>query len=354
MAPIRLGIIGLSARPGSWAAAAHLPYLLSSHGKAHYRIVALCNSSTESAHSAIKTLGLPSDIRAYGNPSDLAQDTNVDLVVCSTRVDRHYATIEPSILAGKAVQSIRSVVGLQGPATASISAARQLLEDGLLGKVLSSEVKACGGTGSHDTIPESLRYFTQMAVGGNAITIGFGHLWEFLQTALGDVYDIRSRLQLQRPKVRLASKMGAVIETVESDVPDLVSVTALLRPSQYVESGATVVMTFQKGEPFPGDPCLTWTISGEKGELKFTAQGGTTPRTMASGDVKIVLHDFSTGEISDIPWAWEPWRQELPAAARGVAGIYEAYARGDSTGYCDFEHGLKRHEQLENVLSYSY
>lgn len=86
-----------------------------------------------------------------------------------------------------------------------------------------------------------------------------------------------------------------MIETVESDVPDLVSLTALLRPSRYVESGATVVMTFQKGLPFPGDP---WTISGEKDELKFTAQGGTTPRTMASGDVKIMLHDFSTGEFT--------------------------------------------------------
>ncbi|KAL2672157.1 hypothetical protein Neosp_012855 [[Neocosmospora] mangrovei] len=327
MAPTRLGIIGLSPHPGSWAAAAHLPYLLSPHGKAHYKIVALCNSTTESAHSAIKTLGLPSDTRAYGNPSDLAQDANVDLVVCSTRVDRHYITIKPSILAGKAVfvewplasntsqarelaslarrQSVRSMVGLQGPATVPISAARKVLEDGLLGKVLSSEVKAYGGMGNHDTLPESLRF------------------------------------ELQRSMVRLASETGVVIETVESDVPNLISVTALLRPSQYVGSGATVIITFQKGQPFPDDPCLTWTISGEKGELKFTGQGGTTPRTMASGDVKIVLHDFLTGEISDIPWAWEPWRQELPVAARGVAGIYEAYARSDSTGYCDFEHGLK-------------
>lgn len=53
-------------------------------------------------------------------------------------------------------------------------------------------------------------------------------MWEFLQSALGDFYDIRSRLQLQRPKVKLASKAGAVIETVESDVPDLVSVTGLV------------------------------------------------------------------------------------------------------------------------------
>ncbi|KAH7231221.1 uncharacterized protein BKA55DRAFT_525411 [Fusarium redolens] len=373
MAPMRLGIIILSANLGSWAAAAYLPYLLSRHGKAHYKIVALCNSSVESAHSTIKTFGLPSDTRAYGDPSDLAQDANIDLVVCSTRVDRHYETIKPSISAGKAVfvewplasnisqvrglaslarmQNIKCVVGLQGPVTAPINGVRKLLEDGLIGKVLSSDMKSWGGTGNHNAVPESLRYFTQIAVGGNAITIGFGHLWEFLQYALGDTYDIRSKLQLQRPKVGLTSKTGVMVGTVESDVPDLVSVSALLRPSQYIENGATVFITFHRGPPFPGEPNLTWTISGEKGELKFTAEGGTTPRTMASGAIKIELHDFSTGMVRDIPWAWEPWRQELPIAARGVAGVYEAYARGDQTAYCDFEHGLKRHEQLENILS---
>jgi hypothetical protein len=176
-------------------------------------------------------------------------------------------------------------------------------------------------------------------------------VWEFLQSALGDTYDIRSRLQLQRPKVGLTSKTGAVVETVESDVPDLASVTALLRPNQYIEDGATLLITFHRGRPFPGEPNLSWTISGEKGEIKFTAEGGATPRTMASKSVKIVLHDFSTGEVRDVAWGWEPWRQELPVAARGVAGVYEAYARGDKTAYCDFEHGLKRHEQLEDILS---
>jgi predicted dehydrogenase len=197
MSPIRLGIIGLSANLDSWAGAAHLPYLISPHGKAHYKIVALCNSSIESARSAIETFGLPTDIRAYGNPSDLAQDANVDFVVCSTRVDRHYETIKPSISAGKAVfvewplasnisqvrelaslarrQNIKCVVGLQGPVTAPIDAVRKLLQEGRIGKVLSSDVKSWGGTGNRDTVPESLRYFTQMAVGGNVITIGFGH-----------------------------------------------------------------------------------------------------------------------------------------------------------------------------------
>ncbi|KAH7154794.1 hypothetical protein DER46DRAFT_510738 [Fusarium sp. MPI-SDFR-AT-0072] len=373
MAPIRLGIIGLSTNTGSWAAAAHLPYLLSPHGRAHYKIVALCNSTIESAHSAIETFDLPSDTRAYGDPNDLAKDANIDLVVCSTRVDRHYATIKPSISAGKAVfvewplasnisqarelaslarrPNTRCVVGLQGPVTAPIITVRKLLEEGLIGKVLSSDVKSWGGTGKHNAIPESLSYFTQMAVGGNAITIGFGHLWEFLQYALGDAYDIRTRLQLQQPELNLTSKTGGIVGTVESDVPDLVSVNALLRPSQYIEKGATILVIFQRRPPYPGEPNLTWTITGEKGELRFTAEGGTTPRTMASKPVKIELHEFSTGIVRQVPWTWEPWRQELPIAARGVSGVYEAYARGDHMAYCDFEHGLKRHEQLGNILS---
>lgn len=198
MAPIRLGIIGLSAtNPSSWATTAHLPYLLSPRGKAQYKIVALCNSSIASARSAVEMFQLPPDTRAYGNPNDLAQDANVDFVVCSTRVDKHYETIKPSIAAGKAVfvewplasdmlqvrelaslateQGIKSLIGLQGPVTAPLYAVRQILELGRIGKVLSSEARAREGTGDRDAVPESLRYFTHLEVGGNVITVAFGH-----------------------------------------------------------------------------------------------------------------------------------------------------------------------------------
>lgn len=198
MAPIRLAIIGLSAtNTSSWAGVAHLPYLLSPRGQAKYKIVALCNSSTESARSAIKAFQLPASTRAYSSPDDLAQDAGVDFIVCSTRVDKHYETIKPSITAGKAIfvewplasnisqvrelaglareRESRTLVGLQGPATAPLLTVRKILEEGRIGKVLSSEVKARGGTSDRDAIPEPLRYFTQLEVGGNMITIGFGH-----------------------------------------------------------------------------------------------------------------------------------------------------------------------------------
>lgn len=69
MAPIRIALIGLSASSTtSWAAEAHLPYLLSARGKQHYTIVALLNSSQQVAEAARSTFALSPDVKTYGDP----------------------------------------------------------------------------------------------------------------------------------------------------------------------------------------------------------------------------------------------------------------------------------------------
>ena len=75
MAPTRIGLIGLSAGV-SWAVWAHPPYLKDT---TKYTIAALCNSSVG---NAIKVHGLPPTTKAYGYPQDLADDPEIDLVVC--------------------------------------------------------------------------------------------------------------------------------------------------------------------------------------------------------------------------------------------------------------------------------
>lgn len=71
MAPIHVGLIGLSGAPPdeyegvSWTPNAHLPYLKASP---HYEIVALLNSFVESAKAAIKRYELPASTKAYGKP----------------------------------------------------------------------------------------------------------------------------------------------------------------------------------------------------------------------------------------------------------------------------------------------
>lgn len=198
MAIIRVGIIGLSSSAAtSWASGAHLPYLLSPGGRSKYQIVALCNSSVDAAKKAIAQYKLPTETRAFGNPADIAADPDVQLVVCVTRVDKHYETIKPSIIAGKDVfvewplahniesireltalakeKNVRTMVGLQGRVAPPYLKIQEILESGKLGKVLSSELKAYGGTISRDTIPAGLTYFTERKVGGNPYTIGFAH-----------------------------------------------------------------------------------------------------------------------------------------------------------------------------------
>ncbi|KAK4063673.1 hypothetical protein Trihar35433_8381 [Trichoderma harzianum] len=105
MAIIRVGLIGLTpaqefASTRSWTALGHLPSLLQSPS---YEIVALANSSVESAKRSIEAHNLPSTTKAYGSPEDIANDPEVDLIVVSVRVQKHYELIKPALLKNKKV-----------------------------------------------------------------------------------------------------------------------------------------------------------------------------------------------------------------------------------------------------------
>jgi predicted dehydrogenase len=193
MAPIRIGLIGLTATPGAWANSAHLPYLSQS---SKYKIVALANSSVASAEAAMKEHKLPSNVKAYGSPTDIAADPDVDMVVVSVNVAKHYELIKPALEAGKMAyvewplgndtaeaeeltelakkKNVKTLVGLQGRQSNIIRTLKGIVEGGKLGKVLSSTVVAESGV--FDTeVPVKYKYFTDSRVGGNNFTIVFGH-----------------------------------------------------------------------------------------------------------------------------------------------------------------------------------
>ncbi|EKG21149.1 Oxidoreductase [Macrophomina phaseolina MS6] len=195
MAPIRIGFIGLSAS-SSWAATAHLPYLSQT---SKYQITALLNSSVASAEAAIKAHNLPHTTKAYGTPADLAADPDIDLVVCSVRVDRHFPILRPLLQASKSIKAIycewplaanlaeaeelaalaksrgiRTLVGLQGRQSPILSKIKGLLDSGRIGDVLSvSVVVAAHNFGAEDLA--ELAYLQDEKTGGNMVTIHFSH-----------------------------------------------------------------------------------------------------------------------------------------------------------------------------------
>lgn len=196
--PLRAALIGLSSSAAtSWAATAHLPGLLTPASCSKITIAALLNSSVDAAKAAIRDYKLPVETKAYGRPEDLAADPEIDLVICNTRVDKHYETILPSVKAGKDVflewpiaanlgqirelvqvaekSGSRVAIGLQRRWAPPIVKVRDILGGGKLGKVLSSTVQAYGGINNRDILPPKLTYFTQKEIGGNFISIGVAH-----------------------------------------------------------------------------------------------------------------------------------------------------------------------------------
>lgn len=198
MPQIKVGLVGLSSRSKSkWGPMSHLPYFLSARGKEKFQVVAVQNSSAESAQQAIKDFGLPPTARAYGNPEEMAADQDVQLVVNLTGVLSHYPGALPSIKAGKDAfiewpladslehvreivalasdKNIRTGIGLQGRFAPPFLKIKEVLASGQCGKVLSSEIKAAFPHNSRDILPVGWDFFAAMKYGVNSYTIGFGH-----------------------------------------------------------------------------------------------------------------------------------------------------------------------------------
>jgi predicted dehydrogenase len=130
---------------------------------------------------------------------DLANDPDIDLVVCSVRVDRHFQTVRPSLEAGKTVfvewpldrnldvakemaalaaaHDAKTIVGLQASYAPVVRKLRQLVQEGAIGRVLSSTLLVSGG---NEVASESknVRYFLDRTVGGNVMSIHVGHTLE--------------------------------------------------------------------------------------------------------------------------------------------------------------------------------
>lgn len=204
MAPIRVGIIGLSPAKefnggGTWTAAVHLPALQSLPEK--YTIVALANSSVESAKKSAAAHNLPTSVKAYGNAQDLANDPDVDLIVVSVRVGKHYELVKPALLNKKRVlvewplaatteqyeelaqlasdYGVETVVGAQARAAPAIQKLKEILASGEIGTVISSTA-IIASTFKTDVFPEDIKYILDFSSGGNEFTIGFGHCKYFL------------------------------------------------------------------------------------------------------------------------------------------------------------------------------
>lgn len=322
---IRIGIIGVSPDRG-WAATAHIPALQSLHED--FTIAALSTTRRASADAAAKAFGVP---LAFDNHHDLVNCPEVDVVVVAVKVPHHLELVSAALEAGKAVycewplgnglaeaetlaalarkNQVLAVTGLQARFAPPIAYARELIEQGYLGQVLSTSVIG-SGMGWGASVSPADAYTFDKDTGATMLTIPFAHTLDALCHLLGEARELSATTAISRPAFTVTGSDEVHTKTAD----DQVAVTGLLG------SGAAFSLHYRGGRSRGAN--LLWEINGSDGDLQFTADGGHTQifaMTLRGGrGAQAAL------EVLEVPahLHWSPLSGTGPAV-----NVAESYAR---------------------------
>lgn len=342
---IRVGIVGMRPRE-SWAAVAHLPALRQLGDD--FEVVGVANSTLESARAATEAHDIP---RAFAGASEMAASPEIDLVVVTTRVPQHADAVKAALAAGKHVycewplgrtlaesveladlaraHGCRTVTGTQARVSPAIRQLRQLVADGHIGRIVSTNIVGYVETwGPTITDVAGERYLRERRNGANLLTIPFGHMLAALRDVLGEIAEVSSQLSTQYPQVRVAE----TDTTIPADAPDHIVVAGRLA------SGAPLAITYVGGRP-PGDEGFIWDIRGERGDLRITGSHGYAQ----IAPFRIWERLGADARLREIPPAPDPL-ESLGLVPGNVARIYQRFAD-------DLRHGTRTAPSFEDAVA---
>ena len=347
---IRVGIVGATVTPGGsgWGAHAHVPAL---HALPDYELTAVCTAHEDTATASAAAFGAK---LAFHNFDDLLGHADVDLVVVAVRVPGHHNLVMRALQAGQAVfcewplganvadaeqmanlaaeRSLRTAVGLQARSDPTLMYARELVEQGHIGEVLSANV-------SHVSQAVTQRGLGRIwqgdrRNGANTLTIAGGHALDALCFVLGEFAEVSARLATKITEWH-NTDTG---DTMQVDSPDWISVTGRL------ERGAEVSFLVAT-QPF-NPSGNRFEIYGSEGTLVITggsANNGPNHLQGARGKEPVAAME-APARFTLVP-------EGTPAGPpRNVAQAYARLAQAVATDapYApDFAHAVKRHKLIE-------
>ena len=153
--PVWLGVIGANTQKG-WAPRSHLPAIVASP---EFELTAVCTTRQESAEESAKKYGAR---LAFDDYHKMLDHPDIDAVAVVLRVPSHYEPTVAALNAGKHVytewplgrttaeavemadlaraKGVRTLVGLQARAAPGILYAKELVDTGYVGEVMSCHV----------------------------------------------------------------------------------------------------------------------------------------------------------------------------------------------------------------------
>jgi predicted dehydrogenase len=349
---IRVGIVGATVTQGGsgWGANAHVPAL---KALSRYELKAVCTAHEDTARKSAAAFGAEKAFHRFG---EMAASPEVDLIAVCVRVPGHRELVMAGLQAGKAVlcewplgatlaeaqemaglarqRSLKTIVGLQARSDPAIQYARDLVQDGHIGEVLTAHLT----TSAQAVLQRGPGRIWQgvRANGANTLTIAGGHAIDAMCAVLGEFAEVSARVATRIPEWRdLDGK------PVKVDAPDSITVIGRL------VSGAEVSVNVAAVPSNPGGNRLE--IHGREGALVVRADGSLNigPSQVEAGKGKNPMVPMP------IPPKYRIVPESTPAGqAYNVAQAYARAAdalRGSGSFDVDFNLAVQRHQLIDAI-----
>ena len=347
---IRLGIIGANIHRG-WAPRAHLPAVVASP---EFELTAVCTTRQESAEESRQKFGAR---LAFDDYRKMLAHPDIDAVVVSLRVPSHYEPTMAALNAGKHVytewplgqttaeaqemadlaqaKGVRNMVGLQARANPGILYAKDLVESGYVGDVMSCHVSRINGGVLQRTSDRTWQ--REVDLGANTLTIACGHTIDALRFVVGNFSHVSSVVSTQAK------------EWLEVDTKELVDVTS---PDNILVSGKLanggVGSVHIASNPWAGSG-YRMEIYGREGTLIVSSEGSANTNVVRIQGVR----EGNTLEDLEIPEKYVYVLEGMPQGeAYNVGQMYYQFGQSILSGNnCqpDFQQAVELHRFIDNI-----
>jgi predicted dehydrogenase len=349
---IRVGIVGATVTQGgsSWGQNAHVPALKALPG---YELAAVCTAHEDTAKASAAAFGAG---RAFHRFGDMAADPNVDLIVVCVRVPGHRDLVMAGLEAGKAVlcewplgrtlaeaeemaalarrRSLKTIVGLQARSAPAILYARDLVNSGHIGPVLTAHLTC--------VVPAVLQrgpgriWQGVRANGANVLTITGGHAIDALCAVLGEFAEVSARVSTRIPEWRDLDGKPVPVNS-----PDSINIVGRMASGAEVSVNVAAVPSNPSGNRIE--------IYGREGAMVLRAEGSfnTGGSEVLAGKGKEAL------AVMPVPAKYKVVPDTTPGGQ--PYNVAQAYARaagalrGGGFFDVDFDLAVKRHTLIDAI-----
>ena len=345
--PLRVGLIGASQERG-WAKLSHVPALQHLAGVEFAAVTARDSGAAAALATAVGAR------RGFAGVGSMIGDADVDVIAVCVRVPTHRELVLKALAGGKHVYSewplgrstaeaeemrdaavaagVRAVIGLQARANPALRRARELIDAGSIGRVVSARMVSETAAFGTQTAEADL-YLEDPANGATQMTIHAGHAIDAVVAVLGGLIDVAALASMQFPEVEVTETGNRHRRTI----PDHIFMQSRL------DRGGVVSAEFAGGRR---NARFRFEIIGDEGVVML--RGGAA-RGFQSGRISVSLN----GDVQTIN---DGELERLPDTAYNVGALYALLRDDVANGTAiapDFGHAVELARLIEEMSAVS-